>query len=76
MTNPDSILSGDATICLDYDLVTAVALTSQHAHPIAVLGTSKGYVLKVNLEVNRLTHLYSAFFPVKGTSACKSKFKS
>ncbi|XP_052285570.1 hepatocyte growth factor receptor-like isoform X3 [Dreissena polymorpha] len=46
-----SVLTAEADICLD-EIVTAVALTDQQSHPIAVIGTSDGYLMKVTQKAS------------------------
>jgi len=49
-TDAASVLSTTADVCTD-KIVTALALTTQQSHPIVVLGTKDGFVMKVNTQV-------------------------
>lgn len=50
-TDFDSVFSSEADICID-EMVTAIVLTDQLNHPVAVLGTSDGQLMKVKAQVN------------------------
>jgi hypothetical protein len=57
-TDIDSLFVAHADICVD-KMITSLVLTNQSNHPIAVLGTSDGQLIKVKSHVI----LYWLFVP-------------